>query len=146
VFKFIIHFCIEDEAKEDVNECGDHIDDVVVCFEFDCVQYFCRGTFVVVLAILEFGYLFKVGGEWIVSGKICLTGGDREGSTTVYNRFIFSEMVDLCIWAHLQMYWSELFKMKRVGAPIFGSVGVGNPFHMAALDILALVCEDILLL
>lgn len=84
VFKLIIHFCIEDEAKEDVNECGDHIDDVVVCLEFDCVQYFCRGTFVVVLAILEFGYLFKVGGEWIVSGKICFTGGDREVSTTVY--------------------------------------------------------------
>jgi hypothetical protein len=58
----------------------------------------------------------------------------REGSTMVYNRFIFLEMVDFCIWAHLQMYCSELVKMKRICSPIFGSVGVGNPVCMVALD------------
>ena len=62
-FGFIIHLCIEDETKEDAGKCGDHIDDMAVCFEFDCVQIFCRGTFVVVLAILEFGFLLRLVGN-----------------------------------------------------------------------------------
>jgi len=62
-FGFIIHLCIEDETKEDAGKCGDHIEDMAVCFEFDCVQFFCRGTFVVVLAILEFGFLLRLVGN-----------------------------------------------------------------------------------
>jgi hypothetical protein len=50
-------------------------------------------------------------------------------------RFIFLEMLDLCICVHLQMYWSKLFRMKRFGAPKVGSGGVGNPEHIVALDV-----------
>jgi hypothetical protein len=49
--------------------------------------------------------------------------------------FIFLEMEDLCICAHLQMYCSKLFKMKRFGAPKVGSGGDGNPECMVVLDV-----------
>ena len=61
--------------------------------------------------------------------------------------FIFLEIVDLCVWVHLQMYWSKLFKMKmkRLGGPKVGSGGVKNPVaSILALDVLAYVCDDIL--
>ncbi len=61
----------------------------------------------------------------------------RAGTTATHSRFIFLEMVDLCIWVHLQIYWSELFKMKRFGDPSVGYGGVGNPARMVALDVLA---------
>ncbi len=54
-------------------------------------------------------------------------------------------MVDLCICAHLQMYSSELFKMKRLGAPKVASGGVGNPARMVALDVSEYVCVAIVL-
>jgi len=54
-------------------------------------------------------------------------------------------MVDLCVWAHLQMCWSKSFKIKRLGAPKVGSGGVGNPAHMVALDVSAYVCVAIVL-
>ena len=52
-------------------------------------------------------------------------------------------MVDLCVCAHLQMYWSKLFKIKRLGAPKVGLGGVGNPTPMVALDVSAYVCVAI---
>ena len=61
--------------------------------------------------------------------------------------FIFLEIVDLCVWVHLQMYWSKLFKMKMkmLGGPKVGSGGVKNPVaSIVALDVLAYVCDDIL--
>jgi hypothetical protein len=45
------------------------------------------------------------------------------------------EMVDLCVCAHLQMYWSKSFKMKRLGAPKVASGEVGNPARMVVLDV-----------
>jgi hypothetical protein len=33
------------------------------------------------------------------------------------------------------MYWSKLFKMKRLGAPKVGSGGVGNPERIVVLDV-----------
>ena len=65
------------------------------------------------------------------------------GSTATYSKFIFFEMVDLCVCAHLQMYLSKSFKIKRLGAPIVGSGGVGNPVRMVALDVFAYVCVAI---
>ncbi len=41
------------------------------------------------------------------------------------------------------MYWSKLFKIKRLGAPKVGSGGVGNPARMAELDVSAYVCDVI---
>jgi len=67
----------------------------------------------------------------------------RPGSTVTCNKFIFFEMVDLCVWAHLQMYWSKSFKMKRLGAPTVGSGGVWKPARMVALDVSAYVCVAI---
>ncbi len=62
-----------------------------------------------------------------------------------YSRFIFLEMVDLCICVHLQMYWSKLFKMKRLGAPKVGLGGVGNPSRiLVALNVSVHVCDDIM--
>ena len=52
-------------------------------------------------------------------------------------------MVDLCVCAHLQMYWSKSFKMKRLGAPKVASGRVGNPARMVALDVSAYVCVAI---
>ncbi len=46
-------------------------------------------------------------------------------------------MVDLCVCVHLQMYWSRLFRMKRLGAPKVDSGGVGNPTRIVALDVSA---------
>jgi hypothetical protein len=34
----------------------------------------------------------------------------------LYSKFIYLEIVDLCICAHLQIYWSKSFEMKRLGA------------------------------
>ena len=65
----------------------------------------------------------------------------RPGSTATYSKFIFFEVVDLCACAHLQMYWSKSFKIKRLGAPKVGSGGVGKPARMVALlDVSAYVC------
>jgi hypothetical protein len=52
-------------------------------------------------------------------------------------------MVDLRVCAHLQMYWSKLFKIKRLGAPKVGSGGVGKSVRMVALDVSAYVCVAI---
>jgi len=54
-------------------------------------------------------------------------------------------MVDLCVCAHLQMYWSKSFKMKRLGAPKVASGGVGNPVRMVVLDVSEYVCIAIVL-
>ncbi len=43
------------------------------------------------------------------------------------------------------MYWSKLFKIKRLGAPKVGSGGIGNPAGMVALDVSAYVCVAIVL-
>ena len=59
------------------------------------------------------------------------------------SKFIFLEMVDLCVCVHLQIYWSKLFKIKRLGAPKVGSGGVGNPARMVALYVSANVCVAI---
>ena len=52
-------------------------------------------------------------------------------------------MVDLCVCAHLHMYWSKLFKIKRLGASKVGSGGVGKSARMVALDVSAYVCVAI---
>ena len=67
----------------------------------------------------------------------------RLGSSMTYSKFIFIEMVDLCVCAHLQIYWSKSFKIKRLGAPKVGSGGVGKPARMVALDVSAFVCVAI---
>ncbi len=77
-----------------------------------------------------------MGIDWrdMLSGQII---GVQGGSTAICSRFIFLEMVDFCIWVHLQIYWSKLFKMKRFGDPNVDLGGVGNPACMVALDVLA---------
>jgi hypothetical protein len=62
----------------------------------------------------------------------------------MYSRFIFLEMVHLCVSAHLKMYRSKCFKMKRLGAPKVSSEGVGNPARMIALNVSVYVWDDIL--
>ena len=52
------------------------------------------------------------------------------------------EMGDLCVWAHLHMYWSKLLRTKWLGVPKLGSSGLGKARCMVAARVSKKAEED----
>ncbi len=96
-----------DKVKESVNEGGVHVDDVIALLECHAVSDLDVGAIIGVGASTVVGYICNFRRKRVVHIGVCLATrvvaieGGIDGNIL---EFIFLEMGDLYVWAHLHKY------------------------------------------